>query len=111
MNTHHCTTCIDLLYFAGCPSYQQVWHDLVEVIADAELDACVRLVNVDTPEKATALHFAGSPTVKVNGHDLEGYAGDGFLACRFYRENDGKGWPSRNLLRRALTRQWKEDDR
>lgn len=108
-DTRHCTTCIDLLYFDGCPSYLQAWHDVAEVITGAGLDACVRLVNVDTLEKAAALHFAGSPTVKVNGRDLEDYAGDGILACRVYRENDGKGWPSRNLLRRALTRQSQED--
>jgi len=97
----HCPTCIDLLYFDGCPSYQRVWRDLAEVIAEANLDACVRLVKVDTSEKADALHFAGSPTVKVNGRDLEGYDGPGVMACRVYRENGGKGWPSREQLARA----------
>lgn len=99
----HCPTCIDLLYLADCPSYQRVWRDLAEVISERKLDACVRLVRVDTPERAEALHFAGSPTVKVNGHDLEGYAGPGVLACRVYRENNGRGWPSRQQLKRALS--------
>lgn len=34
--------------------------------------------------------------------DLEGYSGPGVLACRVYRENGGKGWPSKTLLERAL---------
>ena len=99
----HCSTCIDLLYFVGCPSYRRVCRDLVEVISKRGLDACVRLVRIDTPERAEALHLAGSPTVKVNGYDLEGYDGPGVLACRVYRENGGKGWPSRQQLERALS--------
>jgi len=100
----HCNTCIDLFYLDGCPSYQHVWRDLAEVISERELDACVRLVRVETLKQAEALHFAGSPTVKVNNFDLEGYDGLGVLACRVYRENDGQGWPSRQQLERALTR-------
>lgn len=93
---------IDLLYFGGCPSYARTQADLAEVLAASELDATVRLVEVQTPEQADALHFAGSPTVKLNGIDLEGYDGPGVLACRVYRENGGRGWPSKALLESAL---------
>jgi hypothetical protein len=93
---------IDLLYFRGCPSYARTQADLADVLTASELDATVRLVSVQTLEQADALHFAGSPTVKVNGIDLENYDGPGVLACRVYRENGGKGWPSKALLERAL---------
>jgi hypothetical protein len=93
---------IDLLYMSNCPSYRRVWNDLVEVITEENLDASVRLVRVDTKEEADRLHFAGSPTIKVDGRDLEGFAGPGSLACRLYPENGGKGWPSRTLLRTTL---------
>jgi hypothetical protein len=93
---------IDLLYFEGCPSYEQTQADLAHVLADAGMDATVRLVEVQTLEEADALHFAGSPTVKVNGVDLEGYNGPGVMACRVYQENSSKGWPSRALLRSRL---------
>jgi len=94
---------IDLLYLEGCPSCERTQADLTQVLAAAELDATLRLVEVQTPEQADALYFAGSPTVKVNGIDLEGYEGPGVLACRVYQENGGKGWPSMALLERALT--------
>lgn len=100
---HHCTTCVDLLYFDGCPSYLRVWHDLAGVISEGGLDACVRLVLVDTLEAARRLGFAGSPTVKINGRDLEGFDGEAVMACRVYQENGGNGWPSRELLRRSLS--------
>ncbi len=93
---------IDLLYFEGCPSCERTQADLTEVLAAADLDATVRLVEVQASEQADTLRFAGSPMVKVNGVDLEGYDGPGVLACRVYRENGGKGWPSRALLERAL---------
>ena len=93
---------IDLLYFDGCPSCERTQADLAEILAASELDATVHLVEVQTLEQADNLHFAGSPTVKVNGTDLEGYDGPGVLACRVYRENGGKGWPSKALLERAL---------
>jgi len=51
------------------------------------------------------LVFDGCPSWRrgrVDGVDLEGYDGPGVLACRRYGENDGRGWPSRNLLRDRL---------
>jgi hypothetical protein len=90
---------VELLYFDACPSYERVRRSLTEVIAEMNLDAQVRLVRVSTQAQAAALRFAGSPTVKINGRDLEDYAGPGVLACRLYGE---KGRPSRELLRQRL---------
>ena len=93
---------VELLYFEGCPSYKTAWLELLEVISEHDLDVTVRPVKVDSPEKAKTLHFAGSPSLKVNGVDLERYEGAGVLACRVYEENGGKGWPSKQLLRERL---------
>ena len=95
-------TKIELLYFSGCPSYKQVWSDLLDIITEHRLDASVRLVYIDSFEKANTLNFAGSPTVKVNGTDLENYDGEGVMACRVYDDNGRKGWPSKRLLERRL---------
>ena len=93
---------IDLLYFDGCPSYKTAWNDLLEVITEHGFNATVQPVQIDTLEKAEMLHFAGSPTVKVNGRDLEDYLRMGVMACRRYEENGGKGWPSKELLTKRL---------
>jgi hypothetical protein len=48
----------------------------------------VRLVNVETPEDTQRLRFLGSPTIRVNGHDVEPGADqrqDFAYACRIYR--------------------------
>ena len=80
---------VDLLYFDGCPSYRQVWNDILDVLVEEKTDASVRLIAVDDLDRARALQFAGSPTIK----------GNGVMACRVYKENNGKGWPSIALLR------------
>jgi hypothetical protein len=73
---------VELLYIPNCPSYNQVWNELAEVIADGNLDMGVGLVRMDTQEEAGAYHFAGLPTVLVDEHDLEGYEGQGGRAER-----------------------------
>lgn len=93
---------VELLYFDGCPSYKTAWNDLREIITEHGLDATLIPIEIDTLEKADAHHFAGSPSIKVNGIDLEGYKGAGVMACRRYQENAGKGWPSKQLLRERL---------
>lgn len=94
---------VELLYFDGCPSYKTVWNDLIEIVTEHDLDVTVRLLKIDSLEKADAHRFAGSPSVKVNGVDLEYYEGAGVLACRVYRENVGRGYPSKRLLQTRLT--------
>ena len=98
------TSCIRiaLLFFEGCPSYKHTWNDLLDVITERNLDVTVRPINVDSAEKADALNFAGSPTIKVNGQDLEGYSGPGVMACRVYQENENQGWPSKSLMEQKL---------
>lgn len=93
---------IELLYFDGCPSYKTVWNDMLEVITGNDLDVTVRPIKVNSLEEAKALRFAGSPTVRVNGVDLEGREEAGVMACRVYQENGGKGYPSKELLRKRL---------
>ncbi len=102
MSTNATELTIDLLYFDGCPSYRQAWNDILDVLVEEKKDASVRLVAVKDADRAGELRFAGSPTIKVNGQDLEDNHGDGVMACRVYKENDGKGWPSKRLLRERI---------
>lgn len=90
---------IDLLYFDGCPHYAQAQRLLTDTIGEMNLDARVRLVNVESQAQADALHFAGSPSIIIDGRDLEDYDGPGVLACRLYGTS---GSPSHQLLRARL---------
>lgn len=97
---------IELLYFEGCPSYKQALQNLKEVLAEEGIDATVELVEIRSPEEAEARRFLGSPTIQIDGVDLEGPeavgSGVGF-GCRVYVHNGRTaGWPSKEQIRAAL---------
>lgn len=98
---------IMLLYWEGCPSHPGARRLLDEVLAEKELVVAVEEIEVLTDEDAVRLEFPGSPTIKVNGVDVdpEGAAHMGVaLTCRLYRLEDGRPspLPSKEMLRRAL---------
>jgi len=93
---------IELLFFDGCPSWQHAWKDLGDVLATSRIDASVRLRNIDDLPEDQRHGFAGSPTLRIDGRDLEGYDGPPVHACRRYVRNQGRGWPDPDDLRRAL---------
>jgi hypothetical protein len=78
---------VELLFFDGCPGYAELLPSLQQAAAAA--GASVELRRVETPEQADALRFLGSPTVRVDGHDVEPGAAtrsDYGLKCRLYRD-------------------------
>ena len=97
---------VELVYFPGCPHHDAT-RELVERIADeAGIDANLRLVEVTSDADAERLRFLGSPSVRVNGHDIEPGADDldtFVFACRLYRTASGlSGTPPEEWLRTAL---------
>jgi hypothetical protein len=77
---------------------------LETVLDEAGWDGTIRLVNVDSPERAEASEFRGSPTVLINGDDpfVDTDASVG-LSCRIYPTNGGyRGTPPEQALRAAI---------
>ena len=63
----------------------------------------VERIDVDTSEKAADLGFLGSPSIRVNGLDVEGaVTSTGVLACRMYE--GGSGVPPEWLIDAAVLR-------
>lgn len=76
---------IDLLYFDGCSSHEPFLPRLRELIAQAGVDAPVQQQRVDSDEAARHERFLGSPTLRVDGVDIEPGAerrSDYGLKCR-----------------------------
>ena len=99
---------IDILYFDSCPNWRRTERDVRRVLSETHLEgrASVRLVPVSTEGEAKRLRFLGSPTVRVDGHDvdLSARAATAFgLQCRVY-ENAGTlvGSPPVEWIRAAL---------
>lgn len=77
-----------------------------EVAEELGIEPTVRTVEVSTPEAAEPQRFLGSPSIRIDGRDVEPGADErgGFvLACRIYRTASGQtGLPERERVRSAL---------
>jgi hypothetical protein len=98
---------IEILYFEGCPNHEPARALVERVATQLRLEPEIRLVEVADPDAAVALRFLGSPTVRVNGLDVEPGAGerrDFALSCRIYRSERGVAeQPHESWVREALT--------
>lgn len=97
---------VELLYFEGCPNHDSFLPHLEQLLAGLGVDSPVRLVEVGSDEDAQRLRFLGSPSLRINGHDVEpgadtrqGYG----LQCRLYNTPQGlTGTPLDDWVRTSL---------
>lgn len=80
---------IEVQHFYGCPNSVEMIKRVREAITNSKVETEYREVLIDTPEKAEKYKFRGSPTVLINGIDLEGLPEPdlGHLACRYYKNS------------------------
>ena len=99
---------LEVLYFDGCPSHEALMPRLRELMAQAGVDAPVELKHVESVEAAEHERFLGSPTLRVDGRDVDPAAGertDFGLKCRLYPSPDGlRGMVPDEFVVAALTR-------
>jgi len=97
---------VEVLYFAGCPNHIAAVERVREVLAREATSA--EMVEVEVKDAATArrVGFLGSPSIRVDGQDVEriarGVSAFGMI-CRTY--NDGgrrSGVPPPEWIRAAV---------
>ena len=97
---------VELLYFEGWPNYEGTHALVARVAREERVTPEVRLVLVAAADAAQETRFLGSPTVRVNGHDVEPGADERDqyqYACRIYRTETGlSGQPDPGWIRAAL---------
>jgi hypothetical protein len=96
---------IELLYFDGCPSWEDGLNNLEAALKEEGITSPVERIKVDDDEEANRLRFLGSPSFRVNGQDLWHEERDTYsLSCRVYPTPDGiKGYPTIVMLREKLS--------
>ena len=62
---------VEILVMPGCASAGPTEQLVRGLLAELGQDAAVRVVTVDSSQTAQRLRFPGSPTVRVNGRDIE----------------------------------------
>ena len=94
---------MEVLFVPGCPNYEPAVERLKKVLVSEGLDVEVHGVSVKTGQDATALMFPGSPTIRIDGEDVEpSQTNAPGLTCRLYA--DRTGVPSEEVLRHAIVK-------
>jgi hypothetical protein len=97
---------VEVLTFRGCPHAEPALELVRRVVAESRVGAIVRRVDVPDAEAAAAQRFLGSPTIRVDGRDIEPGVAERnryVLSCRIYRTRAGlTGQPDEQWLREAL---------
>jgi hypothetical protein len=98
---------IEFLFWEDCPSHPEARRRLQEVMAELGIQTPVHEIEVLEDADAVRLAFPGSPTIRVDGVDIDavGAASMGTaLTCRIYRLEDGRfsPVPSKQMIHRAL---------
>ena len=94
---------VEVLYVAGCPSHRGTLELIERVRAELGVAIDLRPRLIGDPAEAELARFPGSPTVRVNGLDIEPGPEEhdtvGF-GCRLYHGEGGQ--PAAERIRRSL---------
>ena len=99
---------IEFLWFDDCPNHAAARQLLHEVVDEVAPGTPVRDVDASDPAVAAAVRFPGSPTIRVDGVDVDpsfSDPGDYTPRCRVYWTPGGmRGTPAREWIEAALRR-------
>ncbi len=93
---------VEVLYFKGCPHHEPTVELTKQVVSELGLGDSVEEVEVTNGDEANRLRFLGSPSVHVDGVDIDPEARvrtEYAMSCRMYGQS---GVPPRELLEAAL---------
>lgn len=103
---------IEVLFFPGCPNRSRAVERVQEALTSMNIQAEIREVAVHNNSDAARLAFPGSPTIRVDGRDVELVpppADAAGLQCRLYSGTENSGVPDRETIVRALREAAREE--
>lgn len=107
MDTNKKHSDVKLLYVAGCHAYHEAIDELANTLVEADYTPQFEVIMVRTNEQAEANKFFGSPTVQINGVDVDPRAEKvkeyKASSCRPYRwEGESYSYPPKGMILAAL---------
>lgn len=97
---------VELLWWRGCPSADDALERLRTEMSAVGLERDAVVVReVDTQAAAEREEFVGSPTIRIDGRDIQPPGEEPLgLTCRVYRLRDGRvsALPDASDIREAL---------
>jgi len=88
---------VELLYWDGDPDYMIARQRLVEVLTEDAFETTIQMIAVGSQADAELLAFRGSPSIRLDGQDIEPAAAPVGLGLR-------RPLPSKELIRAAVER-------
>jgi hypothetical protein len=105
---------VEFLWWDGCPSSDEALAELREEMVAVGLNPeSVVVREIDTEADAQREEFVGSPTIRVDGRDIQPPGDNPIgLTCRVYRLRDGRvaALPDRQDVRAGLVAAMEGDD-
>ena len=99
---------VEIFYFDGCPNHEGTRALVERVAAELQVEPEIAHIQVADAKTAVQRRFLGSPTVRVDGRDVEPGAekrSDFVFSCRVYRSERGfSGQPDPGWVREALSK-------
>jgi hypothetical protein len=92
---------VEVFYFQGCPNHIPTVERVRSVIQREGIDAEISEIEVPDERTAKEVGFIGSPTIRVNGLDIDPSASGAQVAGLSCRRYEG-GLPSEDMIRSAL---------
>ena len=97
---------VELLYIRDCPNHLSTLQIVKDVLQESGLPLDVSEIEIASPGQAETYAFPGSPTVRVDGSDVESglYGLTSFgVSCRSYVVNSKRqGMPDREWIVKAI---------
>jgi hypothetical protein len=93
---------VELLYWDGDADYMSARQNLVEVLTEDAFETTIQMIAVSSDEDAAFLSFPGSPTIRIDGVDID-QSGAGKVGL-YRRDYGGTRVPNKDLIRRAVER-------
>lgn len=96
---------IRFLKFPDCPNAPQALEKLRLILDSEAVPAHIEEMDVLSDEQAKSTGFLGSPTIQINGYDIEPQRriDKASLGCRIYQNESGpSGIPDESLITRAI---------
>lgn len=96
---------IRFLYFKGCPNAKPTLNLLEQVCEEKGLNEKIEVIEVRSEEEAKKYNFLGSPTIQINGLDIERERRNDLplFGCRVYKNKaSSTGVPPKEMIIEAL---------
>lgn len=96
---------VRFLYSEQCPSHQETLERLRTILHEESVEANIEIIRVETFEDAKRYHYPGSPTILIDGQDIDPSPNVEYApACRAYRLEDGRisPLPSISMIRNGV---------